>query len=119
MPDEKLPLLYQAGIPGLLAGIMQLSMAFAIGKIPPAAQMAGAVVVSGLVGGGASVICVEGFHLSNNISGIIGGAIGAVPAVFWGRVAQAVAQQQVKQRLGVEDLGSEKPKASSGDDQNA
>lgn len=99
---EKLPLLWQAGIPGGLAALLQLGMALAIGKLPPVTQIIGTLIVAGLVGGGVSVVSVEVFHTSGVIGGIVGGATGAVPAPFWAQIARKAAAAQAKQRFGVD-----------------
>ena len=102
MPDKSISLLIQAGVPGVLAALMQLAMALAIGRIPPVAQMIGAVLVSGLVGGATSVLLVEVLHWAPVISGTVAAMTGAIPAIRWATVANKALEKQLKDKFDLD-----------------
>ena len=80
--DKLPPSVVEAVVPGGLAFVMQAALIYAMGLKLPTRQLAGAMVVSGITGGGVSLFLSEVAHLSPTAAGALGAMSGVAPAVI-------------------------------------
>lgn len=80
--DKLPPSVVEAVVPGGLAFVMQAALIYAMGLKLPTRQLVGAMVVSGITGGGVSLFLSEVAHLSPTAAGALGAMSGVAPAVI-------------------------------------
>lgn len=105
--DKLPPSVVEAVVPGGLAFVMQAALIYAMGLKLPTRQLAGAMVVSGITGGGVSLFLSEVAHLSPTAAGALGAMSGVAPAV----IVPLLFVRWAAKKLGVDsdDFGSMLP----------